>query len=63
MITKEMVIRDVIREHPETTSVFGKYRVDFCCGGHHSIEETAKACRVSDIAGLVRALNEVAQSE
>jgi len=58
MITKEMIIRDVIRKYPETIHVFGNYRVDFCCGGAHSIEETAAACRVKDIRELLEALNE-----
>lgn len=57
MITKDMTIREVIRQYPETTSVFGNYKVDFCCGGAHSIEQTANACKVNDITDLMAALN------
>jgi len=58
MITKDMVIRDVIAKYPETINIFGNYKVDFCCGGAHSIEQTAAACRVKEIDGLMAALNE-----
>lgn len=58
MITKDMIIRDVITKYPETTSIFGNFKVDFCCGGAHSIEQTAHACSVTDIDGLVAALNQ-----
>ena len=58
MITKDMVIRDVIAKYPETINIFGNYKVDFCCGGAHSIEQTAKACRVTEIDGLMAALND-----
>lgn len=61
MISKDMVIRDVVARHPETLNVFGRYKVDFCCGGAHSIEMTARACGVSDIDGLMRELNRVVQ--
>jgi len=58
VITKDMIIRDVARQYPQTISVFGNWKVDFCCGGSHSIEQTATACRVTDIDGLIAALNE-----
>ncbi|MDO8682618.1 MAG: DUF542 domain-containing protein [Armatimonadota bacterium] len=58
MITKDMIIREVIRQYPETINIFGAHKVDFCCGGAHSIEQTANACRVYDVDGLVTALNE-----
>jgi regulator of cell morphogenesis and NO signaling len=57
MITKDMIIREVVAKYPDTINIFGNYKVDFCCGGAHSIEQTAKACRVADIDGLVAALN------
>jgi iron-sulfur cluster repair protein YtfE (RIC family) len=58
MITKDMIIREVIAKYPETTSIFGTFKVDFCCGGAHSIEQTSHACGVKDVTGLVTALNE-----
>lgn len=55
-ITKDMVINDVIKRHPQTIAVFNAYRVDSCCGGGRSIEATASADGV-DVDALVAALN------
>ena len=59
-ITRNMVINDVIRKHPETIRVFNEYKVDSCCGGGASIETTAKRDGV-DIEPLVNALNAAVQ--
>jgi regulator of cell morphogenesis and NO signaling len=58
MITEDMIIREVIRQYPETVNIFGSHKVDFCCGGAHSIEQTANACRVYDVDALVADLND-----
>lgn len=60
MITRDMVINDVIRKHPETIKVFNEYKVDSCCGGGASIEATAKRDGV-DVESLVKALNVAVQ--
>lgn len=57
MITKDMVINDVIRMYPETLAIFSRFKVDSCCGGGQSIEKTARADGVN-VGALVRALNE-----
>ena len=59
-ITRDMVINDVIKKHPETIKVFNEYKVDSCCGGGASIETTAKRDGV-DVESLVNALNVVVQ--
>lgn len=59
MITKEMTVREVTQHYPETISIFGEFKVDFCCGGGHSIEQTARACGVSDLESLLWSLNQV----
>jgi regulator of cell morphogenesis and NO signaling len=56
-ITRDMVINDVIKKHPQTIKVFNEYKVDSCCGGGAAIETTAKRDGV-DIEGLLRALND-----
>ncbi|HEY7527864.1 MAG TPA: DUF542 domain-containing protein [Candidatus Deferrimicrobiaceae bacterium] len=56
-ITRDMVINDVIKRHPQTIKVFNEYKVDSCCGGGAAIETTAKRDGV-DIEGLLRALND-----
>lgn len=56
-ITKDMIVRDVTNRWPQTINVFGKHKVDFCCGGAHSIEQTARAKGCQDVATLVADLN------
>jgi regulator of cell morphogenesis and NO signaling len=60
-ITRDMIVREVTREYPQTISVFGNHKVDFCCGGAHSIEQTARARGCKDIEALLRDLNTVAE--
>ncbi|MCS7048236.1 MAG: DUF542 domain-containing protein [Verrucomicrobiae bacterium] len=57
-ITKDMIVREVVEKYPQTINVFRKHRVDFCCGGAHSIEETARARGCRDLEALLRDLNE-----
>ena len=59
-ITRDMVINDVIRKHPQTIKVFNKYKVDSCCGGGAPIETTAKRDGI-DVDALVKALNAAVQ--
>ncbi len=56
-IGKDMIINDVIKEYPPTIAVFNKFRVDSCCGGGRSIEQTAMTDGV-DVKTLIEALNE-----
>lgn len=56
-ITKDDIINDVIKRYPQTIAVFNEFRVDSCCGGGRSIEETAKRDGV-DVVSLVEQLNE-----
>ncbi|HUK82687.1 MAG TPA: DUF542 domain-containing protein [Verrucomicrobiae bacterium] len=60
-ITKDMIVRDVTNRWPQTINVFGKHKVDFCCGGAHSIEQTARARGCQDIDALVADLNTAIQ--
>lgn len=56
-ITKDMIVRDVTAKYPQTVNVFGKHKVDFCCGGAHSIEQTANARGCQDLNALIADLN------
>lgn len=60
-ITKDMIVREVADRWPQTVAVFGDHKVDFCCGGAHSIEQTARARGCQDIDALVADLNRVIQ--
>jgi regulator of cell morphogenesis and NO signaling len=57
MITRNMVINEVIKKYPQTIRVFNEYKVDSCCGGGAPIDTTAKRDGV-DVEKLLRALNE-----
>ncbi|TLD39838.1 MAG: hypothetical protein JETT_3898 [Candidatus Jettenia ecosi] len=58
VITKNMVINDVIKKYPKTITVFSKFKVDACCGGGFSIEKTAGASGI-DTNSLLTELNKV----
>ena len=60
-ITKDMIVREVADRWPQTVAVFGNHKVDFCCGGAHSIEQTARARGCRDIDALVADLNAAIQ--
>ena len=59
LITKDMIINEVIRKFPKTMKVFKDFKVDSCCGGGFSIEKTAKNDKV-DLEALLKVLNECA---
>jgi len=60
-ITKDMIVRKVAVRWPQTINVFGKHKVDFRCGGAHSVEQTAQARGCQDIDALVEDLNRAIQ--
>jgi regulator of cell morphogenesis and NO signaling len=62
MITKDMVINDVIKKYPKTITVFSNFKVDSCCGGGFSIEKTAGMSGI-DMDALLKALNNVATAK
>ncbi|MCR4319629.1 MAG: DUF542 domain-containing protein [Candidatus Brocadiaceae bacterium] len=59
LITKDMVINDVIKKYPKTITVFSNFKVDSCCGGGFSIEKTAGMSGI-DMDVLLKALNKAA---
>ncbi len=58
IITREMIINDVIKKYPQTIAVFNQFHVDSCCGGGQSIEKTATRDGV-DVETLMQALNDL----
>ena len=59
VITKDMIVNEVINKYPESDKIFTRFGVDMCCGGVQSIEKTAISCNVKNIDELVSALNEL----
>lgn len=61
VITKDMTINDIIKQYPQTITVFNQFRVDSCCGGGQTVAKTAAADGV-DVKALLRALNEAVEN-
>jgi iron-sulfur cluster repair protein YtfE (RIC family) len=57
MVDPRLKVADIYRLYPETLPVLAKYKIDLCCGGRHSLEETAEKHGV-DLAELIRELDE-----
>lgn len=58
-ITKDMVINEVTRRHPETFRIFQEFGVDSCCGGAQPIALAAAQAGL-DVNALLQALNAAA---
>ena len=52
---------NAIKKYPQTIAVFNEFRVDSCCGGGRSIEQTAIADGV-DVEALLQALNQAVRN-
>lgn len=56
IITKNMIVNDIIKKYPKTLAVFGKFKIDSCCGGGTSIEVAGKRDG-ADVDAMVKELN------
>lgn len=61
MITTEMTVRDVAMEVPQSTRLFEKLRIDYCCGGNKPLAEACASAGV-DVGSVMEMLAEVTQS-
>ncbi len=59
MITKEMTLADVVKEHPNTIGFLNGLHLDYCCGGHDPIAQ-AIAAKGMDVDQFLADLNRVA---
>lgn len=57
MITRDQTINEITRSYPDTIEIFNRFKVDACCGGAHSIADTAAANRLEDLTSLLHSLN------
>jgi hybrid cluster-associated redox disulfide protein len=60
MITKDMLIKDVVEAHPETVYVFGQFNMG-CLGCSGAMWETVEQGALAhgiDVEAMVKALNE-----
>lgn len=56
MITQEMTVSDTIRQIPASAQLLMSYGICDCCGGHLTLEESAKAKGIS-LEDLLKRLN------
>jgi len=56
MITKETTVSDAIRQNPKSAHLLMSHGICDCCGGHLSLEESAKAKKIN-VEDLLKRLN------
>src|SRR5262249_15684024 len=61
MITTDMTVRDVAMELPQSTRIFEKLKIDYCCGGDRPLAEACASGGV-EIDNVREMLAEVTQS-
>jgi regulator of cell morphogenesis and NO signaling len=59
VITSETPVRDIVVQKPNTIPVFEELRIDYCCGGKHTL---AEACAKSHLS-IDSVLNELEQQQ
>lgn len=58
MITTNMTVREIAVEQPQSTRIFEKLKIDYCCGGNRPLAEACASAGV-DIDTLMEMLAEV----
>jgi len=61
MINTDMTVRDVAMELPQSTRIFEKLKIDYCCGGDRPLAEACASAGV-EIDNVMEMLAEVTQS-
>jgi len=61
MINTGMTVREVAMELPQSTRLFEKLRIDYCCGGNRPLSEACASAGV-DVDNVIEMLAEVSQS-
>jgi iron-sulfur cluster repair protein YtfE (RIC family) len=56
MITKETTVSETIREKPASAELLMSYGICDCCGGHFTLEESAKAKGI-ELKALLERIN------
>ena len=58
MINSEMTVREIAIQVPESTRLFEKLKIDYCCGGNRPLTEACGSAGV-DIDNVIEMLGEV----
>ncbi|HWR44897.1 iron-sulfur cluster repair di-iron protein [Sporomusa sp.] len=57
LLTGNQKVGDIVASLPEAITVFKKYNIDFCCGGHKTLSEAVKQQGVEEKAVLTELSN------
>lgn len=60
MINSEMTVREVAVQVPDSTRVFEKLKIDYCCGGNQSLTEACASAGV-EVKNVIAMLGAVSQ--
>ncbi len=65
MINSSMTVREVAIELPQSTRLFEKLKIDYCCGGNRPLTEacTSAGLEINDVIGMLEAAIESDTSE
>ena len=61
MINSETTVREVALDIPESTRLFEKLKIDYCCGGNQPLAEACSSAGL-DVVTVMEMLGEVAKS-
>lgn len=62
MISSEMTVREVTAHVPESTRIFEKLKIDYCCGGARPLIEACDSAGVK-VDNVIEMLTDLSQSE
>lgn len=62
MINSEMTVREIAIQVPESTRLFEKFKIDYCCGGNRPLTEACGSAGVN-VDYVIEMLAEVGQSK
>ena len=60
-----MTVREVAIELPQSTRLFEKLRIDYCCGGNRPLTEacTLAGLEVGEVMGMLEAVSQLKNGE
>lgn len=62
MINSQMTVREIAIQVPESTRLFEKFKIDYCCGGNRPLTEACGSAGVN-VDNVIEMLAEVGQSK
>ena len=61
MINSETTVREVALQMPESTRLFEKLKIDYCCGGNQPLADACASAGI-DIDSVMKTLGKMSQS-